>query len=200
MDYVLCHHGVKGMKWGVRRYRNSDGSLTSAGKKRYSGNSDSAKRKARAKKIAIAAASVATVAACAVVYSKNKSAIDSFVKNNASKISEYAKTAKMARKAVRSGNEYNYVKNNKSKILNSPKKILKYKDKYKDIITPSDVNDSIKKFNLDKALHSAELEKIQRGTKYVNSIVAYATAATTIYNLKNTPLVKETTNKSKKKQ
>ena len=31
----LYHHGVKGMKWGVRRYQNSDGSLTSAGKKRY---------------------------------------------------------------------------------------------------------------------------------------------------------------------
>lgn len=32
----LMHHGIKGMKWGVRRYQNEDGSLTSAGKKRYS--------------------------------------------------------------------------------------------------------------------------------------------------------------------
>lgn len=31
----LCHYGVKGMKWGVRHYQNNDGSLTSAGKKRY---------------------------------------------------------------------------------------------------------------------------------------------------------------------
>jgi len=30
----LYHHGVKGMKWGVRRYENYDGSLTEAGKKR----------------------------------------------------------------------------------------------------------------------------------------------------------------------
>lgn len=30
----LMHYGVKGMKWGVRRYRNKDGSLTDAGKKR----------------------------------------------------------------------------------------------------------------------------------------------------------------------
>lgn len=32
----LYHWGIKGMKWGVRRYQNSDGSLTSAGRKRYS--------------------------------------------------------------------------------------------------------------------------------------------------------------------
>ena len=30
----LAHHGIKGMKWGVRRYQNEDGSLTAAGKKR----------------------------------------------------------------------------------------------------------------------------------------------------------------------
>ena len=31
----LTHHGVKGQRWGVRRYQNKDGSLTPAGKKRY---------------------------------------------------------------------------------------------------------------------------------------------------------------------
>lgn len=31
----LTHWGIKGMKWGVRRYQNSDGSLTAAGKRRY---------------------------------------------------------------------------------------------------------------------------------------------------------------------
>ena len=31
----LCHHGIMGQKWGVRRFQNQDGSLTDAGRKRY---------------------------------------------------------------------------------------------------------------------------------------------------------------------
>ena len=30
----LCHYGIKGQKWGVRRFQNSDGSYTSEGKRR----------------------------------------------------------------------------------------------------------------------------------------------------------------------
>ena len=35
----LTHHGIKGMQWGVRRFQNKDGSLTTAGKKRYDDSS-----------------------------------------------------------------------------------------------------------------------------------------------------------------
>ena len=34
MNNELYHHGVKGQKWGVRRYQNKDGSLTALGKKK----------------------------------------------------------------------------------------------------------------------------------------------------------------------
>ena len=40
----LYHHGIKGQKWGVRRYQNEDGSLTPAGEKRYYGAANAAQR------------------------------------------------------------------------------------------------------------------------------------------------------------
>ena len=43
MDYLkiheLYHWGIKGQKWGIRRYQNPDGSLTEEGKARYGGDS-----------------------------------------------------------------------------------------------------------------------------------------------------------------
>lgn len=48
MDYIitngeLYHHGIKGQKWGVRRFQNADGTFNEAGKKRYFGGGGSVK-------------------------------------------------------------------------------------------------------------------------------------------------------------
>lgn len=61
MDYIikdgeLQHHGVKGQRWGFRRYQNSDGSLTEAGKKRANKKKKKALEKARKAKQAKAEA------------------------------------------------------------------------------------------------------------------------------------------------
>ena len=40
MDNAIYHHGIKGMRWGVRRFQRKDGRLTPAGKKRVASVKD----------------------------------------------------------------------------------------------------------------------------------------------------------------
>ena len=79
----LAHHGIKGQKWGVRRFQNADGTWTDAGKNRYNdstsrtvnakdttrGMSDATKNKL--KKAAIATVAIAGTAAVAYVGAKH---------------------------------------------------------------------------------------------------------------------------------
>ena len=60
-DNELLHWGIKGMKWGRRRYQNKDGSLTPEGKKRYGDGEQSAEDYATAKAKAIKSGSAADV-------------------------------------------------------------------------------------------------------------------------------------------
>lgn len=47
----LVHFGIKGMKWGVRRYQNKDGTLTNAGKKRRKSDDHIRSRELKKKKL-----------------------------------------------------------------------------------------------------------------------------------------------------
>lgn len=53
IDTYLAHHGIKGQKWGVRRYQNADGTLTAEGRKRAGLGPE--KKESTAKKIVAAA-------------------------------------------------------------------------------------------------------------------------------------------------
>ena len=92
-DYLM-HHGIKGMKWGVRRYQNLDGTWTNEGlKRRRSDNSSSNLRSSgsskirtaltseTAKKVYKGAALALTVAGAAYLYSRNRSAVNSVIGN-----------------------------------------------------------------------------------------------------------------------
>lgn len=86
MENTLRHHGIKGMKWGVRRYQNADGSLTAEGLKRY-GDEGSEHKKSTAKKVAIGATAVAGVVLTAYLVKK-------YGAKNAPEIAEKAEIGK----------------------------------------------------------------------------------------------------------
>ena len=50
MQYEIQHHGIKGQRWGVRRFQNEDGSLTAAGRKRYNVDIEGAKERVNSAK------------------------------------------------------------------------------------------------------------------------------------------------------
>lgn len=88
----LYHYGIPGMRWGVRRYQNYDGSLTELGERRYGGNS--ASRDAVYKQVATDYGNVKTASKDAANISRSASSI---VRRNNQKKKIYTVTKQQAR-------------------------------------------------------------------------------------------------------
>lgn len=73
----LQHYGVKGMRWGVRRYQNKDGTLTPAGEKRRKILDDAAKR---ASDLRRTASSYQMISEAAAARAANRTITDDMVK------------------------------------------------------------------------------------------------------------------------
>lgn len=107
-EQSLAHYGIRGQKWGVRRFQNADGSLTEAGRKHYGvgepreksnkGLTDS--QKTVLKNVGKAALIAGSVAAAGYLYANNASEINDLLKETGFWSYQYAKAY------AKQGNQY----------------------------------------------------------------------------------------------
>ena len=192
MRNELNHYGVKGMRWGVRRSENRSSRSI---RKRGASSKESAQRRKRIAKIAAGTAATVTVVAATAIYLKNKEQVDSFVAKNAGKVLKTVTDQKAAKAVATAKKREAYAKKNASKILKSPSLLNKYKDYY----DRTTVDEAVRNLQRTRDLHNLAQDDIRRGANYVNAVLAYGTAATAAYNLKNSQLAKDMRKKTQKK-
>ena len=160
MDNTLCHHGIKGQKWGVRRYQNPDGSLTNAGRKKY-GTKTNFERVQAAKK-------------AATIGVKKRKAMEKANARTAKEIAKYEKKAGLNKL--------------ESKSVVKSKPILKSNSKPKTIneMTNEEIQERIDRINLENKLISLTPQKVSAGQRFVNGVKG---AAISIAKEKGTKIV-----------
>ena len=159
-DY-LAHHGIIGQKWGVRRFRNKDGSLTAAGKERYSiGSSGSEKPKYQLDKEKFFDQSIK-------------------VKDKAPKSPAEVVTGE-AQKAV----------GNTRKGINAFRNLTKSKNQKPINMSDDELRKRINRLELEKRYRDLSASEVGRGEYIVNnsldlteSVVGIAASAATVYEM-----------------
>lgn len=159
----LTHWGVKGMKWGVRRYQNKDGTLTNAGQKRYS-------RDAREKGYK------SYDADSGVYYKSNKKGKRSELESDANR---YVKEDLHRTKNLTDSSN-NLVRNleniNNSRIKDTPRKKVDLSN-----MSDQELRDRINRANLERQYNDMfNAPQVPKGREYAAKVLKYGGEALTV--------------------
>lgn len=163
----LQHHGIPGMKWGIRRYQNKDGSLTAAGKKRY----DNEFTKVKAAKAKLA---------------KDKKVLDNKKKTQAKldKLEKAKQDVVAKRKALKEEEQALKNKNKKPKnekpvetVEERRAKLLKSSDakelyENRHLLTTAELNERINRINTEKQLGQIAASTKTSGREKIEKMIA----------------------------
>lgn len=157
MTNDLTHWGIKGMKWGIRRFQNKDGSLTSLGKKRKQQN-DKPEETAEQKKERIL---------------KSKSAKELY--KNADLFSD-AELQKAYNRLVLERNIAGLSANEKSKGESFVEGTIKWTKKTSELINAgTGMYDSVKKVMKIAGIDTSKTDGVAETTKYLNKNISKMT-------------------------
>lgn len=149
---TLYHHGTKGMRWGIRRYQNKDGSLTPAGQKRYNKEVEKLKKE------------TAKVKAAEKLAANNKK-----VQSKFDKLEEKKAALEARKKALKDGKDPEEEKkkaeeSEKETIEQKRERLLKSADakelyENRDLLSTQELNDRINRIDTEARLNSKIVEE-----------------------------------------
>ena len=183
MDNELQHFGIKGMKWGVRRYQNKDGSLTPAGKKRYDESDEEREKKEKSKKtkakVATAAVATAAIATTAAMNKdKIKKGVDFVNAKKPSKDEKKETTVEDYKEGLKKTQSADKALQGIKEIVNKADDVAYAKKVRNDLsqMTDKDLQQAVNRLNMEERYSQVmqQRHKIERGESTVNQVLDVA--------------------------
>ena len=171
----LQHHGIRGMRWGVRRYQNKDGSLTKAGERRYNKEVESLKKET---------AKVKEQERIAANRKKTQAKIDK-LEAKKQELEERKKALKDEKKGKKSEDDSSdkpteTLEEKRERLLKStdPKELYKGKD----ALSYQELNERVNRIDLEARLQSRIVEEHKKtGMEYVTDVKNNIDKATNLF-------------------